>query len=167
MTTMVCGAVRLIWRRTSMPSMPGSTMSSMANSGRSRAKISRASSPVIATNTSKPSSRNAREMVRRVRASSSSMRIECAIRCLHDYFFFLLYRHASFLPYRQRDTHGGAMAGKAIHADVAAVTADIGVADAEAEAGSLAALGGKERFKNVRQDICRNAGARVGDREFQ
>jgi len=64
------------------------------------------------------------------------------------------------------DGDGGAFIRSAVNTNLAVVTTDVGLADAETEASSLPAFGGEERFEYVRQDFWRNAASSVGNLDF-
>ena len=82
---------------------------------------------------------------------------------LHNDFRFLLLLFARFfLADGERQGHGRAVINDAICANFPMMTAHIGLADAEAEAGAASALGGEERLEDVSENVSRDAAIRVG-----
>src|SRR5690242_14149479 len=75
-------------------------------------------------------------------------------------------RQTAFLANGKSETDGGAVAGNTGDADFAAVTANVGLADAEAQAGAFPAFGGEEGFEDVRENVGGNALAGVGNGDF-
>src|ERR1035441_70275 len=160
MRTMDAGFADFIRRNTSTPSIPGRTISSRINSGLCSSKTFRASSPDPAVNTSYPSARKPREMVRKASSSSSTTSTLYGIATLsfHNrprlYFatqaellnglrgprfdaglsdnlgLLLFLIRLLFGPQRQCEGHGCSSAHDAVDAHVSAMAADVGVADA-------------------------------------
>ena len=67
---------------------------------------------------------------------------------------------------RQSYTDRGARAQSTLELNVASVAANVALADTESETRALAALGGEEGFKDVRQDVGGNSAAGVAHAQF-
>src|SRR5271165_1371324 len=147
---MVAGELTFACRSTSMPSIAGNTTSSKAKSGFSPAKICRASSPLEARKTSKPSSPSARPRVRKVSASSSTISTEYGM--LSDDLVILGCGFARLMHW-QGHANRGARSGSALELNVASVASDVALADAKSEARAFPALGGEERLEDMRQNV--------------
>src|ERR1017187_6929724 len=85
--------------------------------------------------------------------------------CLRD-DLLILGRGLTGLVHRQGHADGGTCAKSALQLNVPSMAADIALADAESEARALAALGGKERLENMRQNVGGDSAARVAHPQF-
>src|SRR3974390_317842 len=112
----------LDWRRTSIPSMAGRPTSSNAKWGCWSARVFRASSPLLARSTSKPSPSRARPIVRSVSASSSTIRMEYAM--LNDDLLADRLPPARLMN-GQHDTYGCSHPGIAVKVDISSMTLDV------------------------------------------
>src|SRR5208282_188505 len=83
----------------------------------------------------------------------------------HDFGSFLGFVRL-LLPDGQRDGYGGPLIQHAVDSNLTLVSPYVSVADAEAKARAFVALGGEERFEDVRQDIRRDSAAGVTDADF-
>ena len=66
----------------------------------------------------------------------------------------------------QRDGNRGSAMRRAFNLDLAIVAAHVSLRDTKAQSCALAALGGKERFENVRQYVSRNSAAGINHPHF-
>src|SRR5579864_2803192 len=85
----------------------------------------------------------------------------------NNYFRFLLRIFVYFfLPDGQGQCNRSAVMQDAIHADFSVVATDVGLADAQAQAGAASALGGEKWFEDVSQNVRRDTGAGVADAQL-